>query len=99
MIAFGFFKGLPYSMATENFEDYKKFKNTIPKEKIIAHIDTLEEWLTSLPSYEIFTGEALQAGKYMDGSFVFPLEFLHYYKTYDIGIPYEYESYLKERLI
>ena len=98
MIPFGYFKGLPYNMAAENFEDYKKFHNAISKEKVIAHIESLEQWLTSLPSCDIFTGEVLQAGKYVDGDFVFPLEFLHYYKTYDIGIPYEYEAYLNEIL-
>ena len=95
MIAFGYFKGLSYERATEDFEKYKDFRNDIPKEKVIAHIESLEEWLTSLPSEDIFTGEKLHAGKYEDGDFVFPLEFLHYYKNYDIGIPYEYEAYLK----
>lgn len=40
-------------------------------------------------------GEELTAGKCVDGEFVFPLDFLHYYKNYDIGIPYDYEEYLK----
>ena len=43
----------------------------------------------------MFTGERIQAGKYKDGKYVFPLDFLHYYKNYDIGIPLEYEEYLK----
>ena len=94
--AFGYFKGLPYKISTENFEDYRKFRNDIPKEKVIAHIESLEQWLTSLPSKDMFTGEKLHAGLYEDGNFIFPLEFLHYYKNYDIGIPYEYEAYLKE---
>lgn len=98
MILFGYFKGLPYGRSTENFESYRDFKNTIPKEKIISHIEGLEEWFTSLPSKEIFTGESLQAGMYIDGEFRFPLEFLYYYKNYDIGIPYEYEEYLKKIL-
>ena len=99
MKSFGYFKGLPYKESTEDFENYRKFKNTIPKEKVIEHIESLEEWLTSLPSFDIFTGEVLQAGKYVDGDFVFPLEFLHYYKKHDIGIPYEYENYLNEILL
>lgn len=98
MILFGYFKGLPYERSSENFEDYKQFKNTIPKAKVIAHIEKLEEWLTSLPSNDIFTGKELHAGQYQDGEFRFPLEFLHYYKNYDIGIPYEYEDYLKKIL-
>lgn len=95
MIAFGYFKGLPYEDSEENFEDYRKFNNTIPKSKVIAHIESLEKGLTSLPTRELFTGEKLQAGIYEDGDFVFPLDFLHYYKHYDIGIPYSYEKYLK----
>ena len=92
---FGYFKGLPYERSTENFDDYLQLKNRIPKAKVISHIESLEEWLTSLPSKDIFTGEKLHAGMYIDGDFIFPLEFLHYYKKYDIGIPYEYESYLQ----
>lgn len=95
---FGYFKGLPYERASkvnEEFDDYREFKNTIPKEKVIAHIESLMEWNTSLPTKDIFTGEKLWAGVYRDGDFVFPLDFLHYYKNYDIGIPYDYEAYLK----
>lgn len=95
MILFGYFKGLPYDRATENFEDYKDLQNKIAKEKVIAHIESLEKWLTSLPSRDLFTGQELQAGQYHDGEFRFPLEFLHYYKNYNIGIPYDYEAYLK----
>jgi len=94
--AFGYFKGLPYEISTENFEDYRKFRNEIPKEKVIAHIESLDEWNTSGISRDMFTGEELDPGLYEDGNFIFPLEFLHYYKNYDIGIPYEYEAYLKE---
>ena len=98
MIFFGYFAGLPYKDSDEKFDDYRKYRNRLPKEKIVAHIEGLEEWFTSLPSKEIFTGEPLQAGMYIDGDFRFPLEFLHYYKNYDIGIPYEYEEYLKKIL-
>ena len=98
MTFFGYFKGLPYERCRESFEDYRRFKNNLPREKIISHIESLEEWLTSLPSYDIFTGEPLHAGMYIDGDFRFPYEFLHYYKNYDIGIPYEYEEYLKKIL-
>jgi hypothetical protein len=44
----------------------------------------------------MFTNETiLSPGYYKDGDFVFPIEFLHYYKKYDIGIPKEYEQYIK----
>ena len=95
MIAFGYFKGLPYNDSNEDFQDYENFRNDIPKQEIIAHMETLEVGLTSLPTQDIFTGEELHAGIVLDGEFVFPLDFLHYYKNYDIGIPYEYEAYLK----
>lgn len=95
MKSFGYFKWMPYEDCTEEFEDYKKFVNSIPKETVIKHIESLEEWHTSLPGRDFFTGERLHSGLYEDGEFVFPLDFLHYYKNYDIGIPYEYEEYLK----
>ena len=95
MILFGYIKGMPYERATESFDDYKQLRNDIPKEKVIAHMESLEQWLTSLPSKDMFTGEKLQAGQIHDGEFRFPLEFLHYYKKYDIGVPHEYEAYLK----
>lgn len=98
MIAFGYFHGMPYEDSNENFENYRKLKNSISKSKVIAHIESLDKGLTSLPTKDLFTGEPLQAGIYEDGDFIFPLDFLHYYKKYDIGIPYEYEEYLMKIL-
>lgn len=95
MMLFGFFKGLPHTDSNEDFTKYKKYKNSIPKADVIAHISALEAGLTSEPSVELFTKEKIRAGVYEDGDFIFPYEFLHYYKNYDIGIPYEYEEYLK----
>ena len=95
MIAFGFFEGMPYEDCEEKFENYRRIKNSISKEQVIEHIESLDKGLTSLDTKDLFTGEKLQAGIYLDGEFVFPLDFLHYYKKYDIGIPYEYETYLK----
>lgn len=92
---FGFFKGLPYENCDEDFDEYKSYKNNIPKAAILAYISSLDAGLTTLPSRDIFTGEKLHAGMFWDGEFTFPYEFLHYYKNYDIGIPYEYEAYLK----
>lgn len=97
MILFGYFKGLPYKSSKEDFEDYRKFKNTLSRESIINHIESLDPALACVISRDIFTGEKLTAGQYIDGEFRFPLEFLHYYKNYDIGIPPEYEAYLKEQ--
>ena len=92
---FGFFKGLPHTGSDEDFSKYRAYKNSIPKADVIAHIGSLEAGLTSEPSIELFTKEKIRAGVFEDGDFVFPYEFLHYYKNYDIGIPYEYEKYLK----
>ncbi len=36
------------------------------------------------------------AGFYFDDPFRFPIDFLRYYTTYNIGIPPEYEKYLIE---
>lgn len=96
MTAFGYFKGLPYERSNEDFNLYRQFKNDVDRNKVIAHIKTVEHGLTSLPSFDMFTGEKLHAGAFWDGDFVFPYEFLHYYEKYDIGIPYEYEEYLKK---
>lgn len=93
---FGLFRGLPHEGSNEDFSKYREYKNSIPKKDVIAHIESLDTWLTSEPSIELFTKEKIRAGIFEDGDFVFPYEFLHYYKNYDIGIPYEYEEYLKK---
>ncbi len=37
---FGFFKGLPYEgYCTENFDDYRKLKNSIPKSAVISTLN------------------------------------------------------------
>ena len=99
MKAFGYFKGMPYSISNEDFDEYRKFKNTLPREKIYEHmlqVDARHRWRAVVETHDIFTGEELTAGKCVDGDFVFPYEFLHYYKNYDIGIPYDYEAYLRD---
>jgi hypothetical protein len=100
---FGYFTGMAYTkykdkQLEEDFDSYKQYKNTLPKEVIIKHIESLSPWLAPMQSLEIFTGEDLTAGMYKDKNFRFPTDFLHYLKTYDIGIPYEYEKYLVEEL-
>ena len=95
---FGFWNGMPYRDVTDKFDDYLLFKNQINKSKVIQHIESLDDWISSELSADIFTGEQFNAGFYEDGNFVFPVDFLRYYKKTDIGIPYEYESYLCELL-
>ena len=92
---FGYFKGLPYTPCVEDFDEYRTYKNSISKDAVISHIEGLMPWYAFGFSRELFTGEYMHQGLYDDGEFTFPLEFLHYYKYYDIGIPYEYEEYLK----
>ena len=95
---FGFWEGQPYEdegYVTDKYEDFTKFRNTIDKETVIAHIESLGAWLGSTRSQDMFTGEKFNCGFYRDGEFQFPVDFLRYYKTRDIGIPYEYEEYLK----
>lgn len=92
---FGVWKGMPYCEPTDSFEELSKIKNSIDKNKVINHIESLDEWISSEPSYDIFTGESFNGGLYDDGDFTFPIDFLRYYKKYDIGIPLEYEDYLK----
>lgn len=94
---FANFKGMDYGDCDEAFDIFRTYKNSIPKEKIIKHIESLEPYcLMPMPSHEIFTGEAfkLSPGYYRDGDFIFPTDFIHYLKEYDIGIPPEYEQYL-----
>ena len=98
MKTFGYFKGMPYSIRHEDFDEYRKFNDALPKEKIYEHmlqVDARHQWRAAVETHDIFTGEELTSGKCVDGEFVFPLDFLHYYKNYDIGIPYDYEEYLK----
>lgn len=99
--AFGFFKGMAYgeSYCTEEFAAYRAFRNSLPKAVIIAHIETLPVAYASMRVTDIFTGASLgNGGLYNDGEYTFPIDFLHYYKNYDIGIPPEYEQYLKTKL-
>jgi len=95
---FGFWEQMPYGSPTDKYEDFEQFKNSIDKEEVIQHIESLDDWISSTLSTDIFTGETFNAGFFEDGNFRFPVDFLRYYKTRDIGIPYEYEAYLKEIL-
>ena len=93
--AFGFWEGMPYSAVTDSMEEFERYRNTISKEIVIRRIESLPMGLSSAPSYDFFTGEEFNSGIYNDGEFTFPVDFLRYYKKCDIGIPPEYEEYLK----
>ena len=94
-LTFGFFEGTPYGDPTDEYEDFLSFKNDIDKKKVIKHIEALGDWLASEMCTDMFTGEKFNVGVYHDGPFTFSVDFFRYYKTQDIGIPYEYEAYLK----
>ena len=92
---FGFLEGTPYGEKTDEFEDFKAIKNEIDKKTVIRHMESLDIGYASPRTKDLFTGEEFQVGIIHDGPFVFPVDFLRYYKSQDIGIPYEYEAYLK----
>lgn len=91
---FGFWEGMLYGTVTDRYEDFEQYKNGIDKETVIQHIESLDDWIASAMATDLFTGEQFNAGYYEDGNFTFPVDFLRYYKSKDIGIPYEYENYL-----
>lgn len=94
-IGFGFFMGMEYRDSNDIFEEYQSYKNILSKEVISAHIKTLPIGIAGFPVTNIFTGRDDGVGAiYSDGPFVFPVQFLHYFEDYDIGIPPEYEDYL-----
>ena len=98
MKTFGCLKGMPHEDCNEEFNDYKKYKNTIPKEKVIEYLesDNVVRCYGFMVSRDMFTGEKIECGLLEDAEYIIPMEFLHYYKNYDIGIPYDYEEYLKK---
>ena len=89
---------MPYGEPTDSYEEFTQYKNSIDKAKAIEHMESLPEWVSSSRTYDMFTGEEFQSGIIMDRDFTFPLDFLRYYKKCDIGIPYEYEEYLKKEI-
>ena len=97
---FGFFKGMNYGECEDVFEDYKKFRNQLPKETILNYLKNLPiAAIAPMSVWDIFTGEYLElAGLMEDGNFIFPIDFIHYYEKYPIGIPEEYEKYIIEKM-
>lgn len=101
MTYFVFFKGMKYGKCDEVFDDYKKIKNHIDRDKILRYLKSLPvSAVAPISTEDIFDGEEIeQAGIYEDGNFTFPTDFLYYYQKYDIGIPEEYEKYISSKLI
>lgn len=101
MRCFGFFKGMKYGKCEEDFNTYIGIKNKLKKEDILQYIRRLPIAAVAPISVEdIFTGRPLsQAGLIEDGDFRFPTDFVYYYENYDIGIPIEYEIYIKSKML
>jgi len=95
---FGLFKGMGYTDRdgkTESFEEYLHYHNRLSKHSVIQYIKSLPISVAGFPVKDIFSGKDDGIGAlYEDGPFTFPVQFLRYYETYDIGIPPEYEDYL-----
>lgn len=100
MKCFGFFKGMKYGKCEEDFALYESQKNQLNKSEILEYMKALPIAAVAPISVEdIFTGEPLkQAGIIEDGGFRFPIDFIHYFEKYNIGIPSEYEAHIKSKL-
>ncbi len=98
---FGFFTNMKYGdICKDDFNEYKKIRNHLTKESILKYIKALPiAAIAPISVEDIFDGEKIeQAGLYEDGDFTFPLDFLHYYEKYNIGIPLDYEKYICSKL-
>lgn len=100
---FGLFKGTPIGLnkdIAEDFEEYKKYKNNLDKKDVIKYMKSLKNtFLAPMDNYDIFTNKSIvSAGFVMDGDFAFSIDFIYYYENYEIGIPEEYENYIKTKI-
>lgn len=75
MTFFGFFKGMKYGKCEDDFDDYKKIKNHISRDKILKYLESLSiSAVAPMSTEDIFDGEEIpQAGIYEDGDFHFQL--------------------------
>jgi hypothetical protein len=98
---FGFFKGMSYDDSNEKFEDYKNIHNLVSKKKVLEYLKSLPvDCYGMFETKDIFTGEVLEpCALICDGDFTFPYDFIHYFENYDIGIPMEYENYIRNQLL
>ena len=101
MTYFGFFRGMTYGNRNEDFNSYKEIKNELSKSSILEYLKRLPiAAVAPMSTKEIFTGEYLeQAGLIEDVDFCYPIDFIHYYEKYDIGIPVEYEKYIASKIL
>ena len=97
---FGFFKGMKYGKCCDDFKSYKRIINDLSRTEILQYIQALPiSAIVPMSVVDIFDGQIIeQAGIIEDGDFIFPLDFIHYYEKYNIGIPKEYENYIKDKI-
>lgn len=94
---FGFFKGQPYGHCDEDIDEYRHYKNTLPRDVILKHMESQECGYALIYTVDPVTGEHISAGVHWDMPFCYPIDFVMYYRAYDdIGIPPEYEKHLIE---
>ena len=88
---------MKYGKCEDDFAAYKNIKNHLNKSDVLSYIKALPiAGVAPMSVEDIFSGEQLeQAGIIEDGDFTFPIDFIHYYEKYDIGIPVEYEKYIE----
>ena len=91
---------MQYGKCNEEFEAYKNLDNQLNKAEVLEYIKSIPiAAIAPLSVNDIFTGKQLeQAGLIEDGNFTFPIDFIHYYENYNIGIPLEYEEYIKTKI-
>lgn len=91
---------MKYGKCEEDFDAYRKIENQLNRTDVLKYIKALPiAAIAPISVEDIFTGQPLkQAGLIEDGDFRFPVDFIHYYEKYDIGIPIEYEKHIKSKI-
>ena len=97
--AFGFWAVQGWDNPTDTYEEMLKYHNTVDKQKVIKYLENLPAgYGAGFPHKDFRNGERIELGIIIDEPFVTSFDFLHFYKTSDIGIPYDYEEYIKDKI-
>lgn len=88
---------MKYGKCEEDFDDYKKIKNYISKDKILRYLKSLSvSAVAPMSTEDILDGEEIeQAGIYEDGDFTFPTDFYIIIKNTIL----EYQKNMKSILV
>lgn len=106
-MAFGFFEGNLFKRVTDSIHDMISIKNELPKKAIIDYIESRTDQLGySTMCYsndqfvDVISKDMLpyQPGIYTIDRFVFPVEFPYYMEKYGVGVPKEFEEFVKKEL-